>query len=104
MDPTEPNEEKQPTAELPKSVKGSRYYYRHREAILEKRRQKRMETDPDYAARQIQMEEKKEAKRIAKEEKDRAREAKAAAKAIKEAEREARRQAKESLLGLSRST
>lgn len=37
---------------LPKDCKENRYYYRHREEILEKRRQKRLQ-DPEYQAKQI---------------------------------------------------
>ena len=59
-----------------KNEKGLRYYYRHREELQEKRRQKLM-ADPEYVAKQ-------EAKRLAKEEKERKR---AEEKAAKEAQR-----------------
>ena len=44
---------------LPKVSKTIRYYYRHREEILEQRRQKRLE-DPEYQAKRV----KEEAKRV----------------------------------------
>ena len=50
---------------LPKNCKENRYYYRHREAILEKKRQKRLE-DPEYQAKQKA---KEEAKKVKEEEK-----------------------------------
>ena len=57
---------------LPKNTKGIKYYYRHREDILEKRRLKKME-DPEYQAKQLAKEEAKKAKEVeakkAKEEK-----------------------------------
>jgi hypothetical protein len=43
---------------LPKNCKETRYYYRNREDILEKRRQKRLE-DPEYQAKQKEKEEAK---------------------------------------------
>jgi hypothetical protein len=46
---------------LPKNSKENRYYYRHREEILEKRRQKKLE-DPEYQAKQKEKEEKKRLK------------------------------------------
>ena len=46
---------------LPKNNKCNRYYYRHREDILEKKRQKRLE-DPEYQAKQKAKEEAKKAK------------------------------------------
>ena len=51
--------ETQSQIKAPKDCKENRYYYRHREEILEKRRQKRLE-DPEYQAKQ---KEKEEAKR-----------------------------------------
>ena len=35
---------------LPKNCKENRYYYRHREEILERKRQKKLE-DPEYVAK-----------------------------------------------------
>ena len=49
------------TVKLPKNTKGIKYYYRHREEILEKRMQKKME-DPEYQAKQVAKEEAKKAK------------------------------------------
>jgi hypothetical protein len=46
---------------LPKNCKENRYYYKHREEILEKRKQKRME-DPEYLAKQKEKEDKKKQK------------------------------------------
>jgi hypothetical protein len=50
---------------LPKNCKENRYYYRHREEILEKKRQKRLE-DPEYQAKQKAKEDAKRAKEEAK--------------------------------------
>jgi hypothetical protein len=50
---------------LPKNNKCNRYYYRHREDILEKKRQKRLE-DPEYQAKQKAKEDAKKAKEEAK--------------------------------------
>lgn len=53
------------SVKLPKNCKENRYYYRHREEILEKKRQKRLE-DPEYKAKK---EAREEAKRKREEEK-----------------------------------
>jgi hypothetical protein len=50
---------------LPKNCKENRYYYRHREEILERKKQKRLE-DPEYQAKQLAKEEAKKAKEEAK--------------------------------------
>lgn len=50
---------------LPKNCKENRYYYRHREEILERKRQKRLE-DPEYQAKQKA---KEDAKKMKEEEK-----------------------------------
>ena len=50
---------------LPKNCKENRYYYRHREDILEKKRIERQET-PEYQAKQIAKEEAKRVKEEAK--------------------------------------
>jgi predicted metal-dependent peptidase len=53
---------------LPKISKVTRYYYKHREEILEKKKQKRLE-DPEYQAKQKAKEEAKrlkEAEKLAK--------------------------------------
>ena len=50
---------------LPKNTKCNRYYYRHREEILERKRQKRLE-DPEYQAKKKAKEEAKKAKEEAK--------------------------------------
>ena len=52
------------TIKLPKNCKETRYYYRNREQILEKRRQKKLE-DPDYQAK---LQAKEEAKKAREEE------------------------------------
>lgn len=57
--------ETQSQIKAPKDCKENRYYYRHREEILEKRRQKRLE-DPEYQAKQKEKEEAKKAKQEAK--------------------------------------
>lgn len=72
----------------PKVPKASRYYYRHREEILERRRA-RLSADPEYVAKQKAREESKRAREEAK----RAREA-AAKKAREEAKAKAREEAK----------
>jgi hypothetical protein len=46
---------------LPKNCKENRYYYKHREEILERKKQKRLE-DPEYQAKQKAKEEAKKAK------------------------------------------
>jgi hypothetical protein len=43
---------------LPKNCKENRYYYRHREEILEKKRQKRLE-DPEYRVKYEERQQKK---------------------------------------------
>ena len=53
---------------LPKNCKENRYYYRHREEVLEKQRQKRLE-DPEYQAKQKAREEAKRAKEEEKKQK-----------------------------------
>ena len=47
---------------LPKNCKEIRYYYRHREEILAKKREKR-QTDPDYQAKQLAKQKRKEEKK-----------------------------------------
>jgi hypothetical protein len=51
-------ESEQTEQKLPKNCKENRYYYRHREEILEKKRLKRLE-DPEYQAKQLAKEEAK---------------------------------------------
>ena len=51
-------ESKNETKELKTPCKEMKYYYRHREEILEKKREKRLE-DPEYQAKQNAKEEKK---------------------------------------------
>lgn len=67
---------------LPKNNKCNRYYYRHRQEILEKKRQKRLE-DPEYQAKQKAKEEAKKAK---EEEKLRQKEERSRERAKKKAE------------------
>lgn len=50
-----PNE---PEQKLPKNCKENRYYYRHREEILERKKQKRLE-DPEYQAKYEERQKKK---------------------------------------------
>lgn len=50
---------------LPKISKLTRYYYKHREEILEKKKQKRQE-NPEYQAKQQEKEEAKKQKEIEK--------------------------------------
>lgn len=62
VNPSEPNTVGDgESIKLPKNCKENRYYHRHKEEILEKRRQKRME-DPEYQAKQKAKEEKKKQK------------------------------------------
>ena len=68
------------------SNKGLRYYYRHREEVLEKIRLKRLE-DPEYALKVAAKEAAKEEKRIAQEQKE-------ALKAQREAEKKQREEEK----------
>lgn len=49
---------KEQSETLPKISKGVRYYYRHREEILEQKRQKKLE-DPEYQAKLLEKERKK---------------------------------------------
>ncbi len=67
---------------LPKNSKANRYYYKNREAILEKKRQKRLE-DPEYIAKQKARE---DAKRVKEEEKQRAKEERSRERAKRKAE------------------
>jgi hypothetical protein len=53
---------------LPKNCKENRYYYRNREQILERKRQKRLE-DPEYQAKQKAKEDAKKAKEEEKKQK-----------------------------------
>jgi hypothetical protein len=85
---------------IPKNCKENRYYYKHREEVLERKRKKRME-DPEYIAKmkereekKIEKEELKKAKELAKEERRKTMEA---LNMQKEAEREAKRKIVESL-------
>ena len=85
---------------LKNTEKCTRYYYRHREELKEKRLQKLME-NPEYVAKQ-------EAKRQAKEEKERrqaereaAKQEKAEREALAKAEREERRRQKAARVGLA---
>jgi flagellar biosynthesis/type III secretory pathway protein FliH len=50
---------------LPKNCKENRYYYRHREEILERKKHKRLE-DPEYQEKQKAKEDAKKAKEEAK--------------------------------------
>ncbi len=60
---------------IPKVPKASRYYYRHREDILARRRERLM-ADPEYVAKQNAREEAKEAKEAAKRAREEAKEEK----------------------------
>ena len=61
-------ESKNETQEVKSPCKEMKYYYRHREEILDKRKQKRLE-DPEYQAKQKAKEEKKKQKEEEKKEK-----------------------------------
>ncbi len=61
MDSTVANEVNEIEQKVLKNCKENRYYYRHREEILERKRQKRLE-DPEYQAKQKAKEEAKKAK------------------------------------------
>ncbi len=67
---------------LPKNSKENRYYYRNREAILERKKLKRLE-DPEFQALQMEKEEKK---RIKEEERQQKMKEKSSEKARKKAE------------------
>jgi hypothetical protein len=67
--------EETPEVKLPKNTKENRYYYRHREEVLERKRQKRME-DPEYQAKIKAREEAKIAREAAKKAKEEAKEEK----------------------------
>jgi hypothetical protein len=71
---------------LPKNSKENRYYYRHREELLEKRRLKRLQ-DPEYQAKLKEREEKKKQKEEEKKkQREEERKRKAEEKAKKKAE------------------
>jgi hypothetical protein len=71
---------------LPKNSKENRYYYRHREELLEKRRIKRLE-DPEYQAKLKEREERKKQKEEEKKkQREEERKRKAEEKAKKKAE------------------
>jgi hypothetical protein len=94
----------QSTIKLPQNSKMIRYYYRHREEILEKIRQKRLE-NPEYAAKRAEKEAKRqaeaEAKRQAQEQREAAKKLREAARAAKEAATLERRRAKAAAVGVS---
>jgi hypothetical protein len=113
---------KQPSAECaglkqPKVPKASRYYYRHRDEVLARRRERLM-ADPEYVAKQKAREEAKKAREEAKRAREAAREEKRQKmaklleeaqerregekqrKETAEAEREAKRREMATLLGL----
>jgi len=109
--PEEPSGVASDGMRMPTNVKASRFYYRHREEILERRRARR-EANPEYVERQRQREEervevrrRKEAevmerarlREVEKEERRVKREAEKAAK--REAERDAKREEKARRLG-----
>jgi hypothetical protein len=87
------------TSNQKNSKKGLRYYYRHREEILEKIRQKRLE-DPECAAKQAAREAKRQAEAEAKQQREAAKQQREAARAAKEAATLERRRAKAAALGV----
>jgi hypothetical protein len=65
-----------PDIKQPKNPKSSRYYYRHRERILEERQKKKLE-DPEYLAKKKAREDAKKAREEARmEDKEKAKELK----------------------------
>jgi hypothetical protein len=58
MEPTTESETTPKLPKLPKNCKENRYYYRHREEILEKKRLQRLE-DPEYQAKYEERQRKK---------------------------------------------
>jgi len=78
---------------MPTNVKASRFYYRHREEILERRRARR-EADPEYAEKKRVREERREEREAIAREKERLREEERAAKEAKRREKEVERDAK----------
>lgn len=85
-------------SKTPKLTKGLRFYYRHREELLQQRKQKRLE-DPEYQKKVQAREEAKKAKEEARIAKEEARKQKEELKRAKEAEREAKRRATAILVG-----
>ncbi len=83
----------EPTEIQPKNPKASRYYYRHREQVLERRKQKKLE-DPEYQAKIQAKEEAKKAKEAEK------KAAKEQVKQAKEIEKEVKRAKIAKLLGV----
>lgn len=72
---------------IPKNCKENRYYYRHREEVLARKKEQRM-ASPEYIAKQEEKEQKRKMKEIEREQK------KIEKKAIKEKEKETKRLAK----------
>lgn len=85
-----PSQTEEPQEAKPKVCKELRYYYRHREEILEKIRQKRLE-DPVYQEKQKAKEEAKNKKVMLEKEKQ----------ALKKQEKDEKRRQKLTKLGLS---
>jgi hypothetical protein len=78
---------------IAKNPKASRYYYRHREKVLEQRRQKKLQ-DPEYVAKMNAREAAKEAREAAKKLKEEA------AKKLREEAKEEKRAKMAKLLGV----
>lgn len=79
---------------MPKNTKGIRYYYKHREEILEKRRQQLLQ-DPEYQAKIQAREEANKRKEEARKAREEAKKLKEEARKAKELEIENKRKAKE---------
>lgn len=84
---------------IPKNCKENRYYYRHREEVLERKKQKKLE-NPEYQAKVQAREEKKKAAEEAKKAKEEAKKAKEEEKKAKEIAREIKRAKTAKLLGV----
>jgi membrane protein involved in colicin uptake len=87
------------TVKLPKSTKGLRFYYRHREEVLEQRRKKKLD-DPEYQAKLKAREDAKKAKEEARREKEERKKAKEEERKKKEMERKEKRKARAKLVGV----
>lgn len=85
---------------LPKNTKENRYYYKHREEILAKNREKRLQ-DPEYHAKFIAKEQAKKDKEARDQQRLTALLAKTTAQQHKKTQLETKRKLKEQLLGLS---
>jgi Zn-dependent M32 family carboxypeptidase len=78
---------------MPKNTKGIRYYYKNREAILEKRKQQLLQ-DPEYQAKLLAREQAKQEKEEARKNREELKKQREEARKAKEEEMESKRRAK----------